>query len=292
MNTPWGKSDHEKVYARGIVFYGTPRHGGFHVSKKLNEKIPDYLRNNSGWYEEDCEWAKVAVIFPDFFSAEETLNALKTLQNYYWESYERFTGDIVDPEKSHSKGEALFLVENKNNYVVVSALAGGENVRVVAVRGGRLKSGQFASSDTKSFLLSGAEYKNGRGRFGFVIDLRKHKDIQMKLLTKELAKKFPALYTTDGQRGEQKVIAKFFTPDSNWTWFALEAEFEYSEEGEIIDARFFGLVDGFEKELGYFVLSELQSARGPMGLPIERDLHFYKKTLREAAPDFCARLWD
>ena len=38
MNTPWGKADSKEVVTRGIIFYGTPGHGGFHVSKKLNEK--------------------------------------------------------------------------------------------------------------------------------------------------------------------------------------------------------------------------------------------------------------
>ena len=31
---------------------------------------------------------------------------------------------------------------------------------------------------------------------------------------------------------------------------------------------------GQEEEWGYFVLSELESARGPLGLPIERDMYF------------------
>ena len=52
-----------------------------------------------------------------------------------------------------------------------------------------------------------------------------------------------------------------------------------------IDFQFFGLVEGFEKELGYFNLSELESVRGPLGLPIERDLHFQPKTLGEIAPE-------
>ena len=44
---------------------------------------------------------------------------------------------------------------------------------------------------------------------------------------------------------------------------------------------FFGLVSGFELELGYFSLSELESVRGPLGLPIERDLYFEPKTLQD-----------
>lgn len=66
------------------------------------------------------------------------------------------------------------------------------------------------------------------------------------------------------------VIVKFFTPDSNWTWYAVSAY----QEPESKDVQFFGLVDGFEKELGYFWLSELESVRGPFGLPIERDLYW------------------
>ena len=64
---------------------------------------------------------------------------------------------------------------------------------------------------------------------------------------------------------------KFFTPDSSWTWYASEFD------GEDI---FFGLVSGFEVEPGYFSLKEMQEVRGPMGLPIERDLYFEPKTLR------------
>lgn len=37
---------------------------------------------------------------------------------------------------------------------------------------------------------------------------------------------------------------------------------------------FFGFVDGFYPELGYFSLRELQNNRGKLGLPIERDLYF------------------
>jgi hypothetical protein len=37
---------------------------------------------------------------------------------------------------------------------------------------------------------------------------------------------------------------------------------------------FFGYVIGFEKEWGYFALSELEAIRGAGGLTIERDLYF------------------
>jgi hypothetical protein len=63
---------------------------------------------------------------------------------------------------------------------------------------------------------------------------------------------------------------KFFTSDSNWTWYASEFDGEDT---------FFGLVSGFEVELGYFSLKELQEVKGPLGLQIERDIYFEPQTL-------------
>ena len=89
----------------------------------------------------------------------------------------------------------------------------------------------------------------------------------MKLLTEELRRRLPSLYSQENIK-DPIVHCKFFTPDSNWTWFATEGRVEED------DVRFFGYVIGFEEEWGYFVLSELGSARGPLGLTIERDLYF------------------
>jgi len=62
-------------------------------------------------------------------------------------------------------------------------------------------------------------------------------------------------------------------PDSDWTWYVFEAHRDGTEP-ENNDVIFFGLVDGFLPELGYFSLNELRAARGPLGLQIERDLYF------------------
>jgi len=98
----------------------------------------------------------------------------------------------------------------------------------------------------------------------------------MKLVTQEIRKKLPPLYSQDGKGGKAVVYAKFFTPDSGFTFWVTEFDGKDT---------FFGLVDGHCKELGYFSLSELESVRGPMGLPIERDLYWQPKTLEEIAPE-------
>ncbi len=92
----------------------------------------------------------------------------------------------------------------------------------------------------------------------------------MKLLTAALRAQLPPLYTQENSK-DPTVYLKFFTPDSNWTWLATEAS---PDEDNEHDLRFFGYVIGLEEEWGYFLLSDLETARGPLGLPIERDLYF------------------
>ena len=99
----------------------------------------------------------------------------------------------------------------------------------------------------------------------------------MELLPDDIRQRLPKLYETEGQGLKAVAQVKFFTPDSSWTWYATEFD------GEDL---FFGLVIGQAKEYGYFSLQELKEARGPMGLPIERDLYFTPKTLEELGESY------
>lgn len=94
----------------------------------------------------------------------------------------------------------------------------------------------------------------------------------MQLLTQAIRKALPPLGSTEKLGDEAPVVVKFFTPTSSWTWYATEFDG---------DDTLFGLVDGFEREMGYFSLSELQSVRGPFGVGIERDRWFGKHTLAD-----------
>lgn len=93
----------------------------------------------------------------------------------------------------------------------------------------------------------------------------------IKLLTKELRRKLPKLYSQENE-ADPMVICKFFTPDAGWTWYAIEFD------GKDL---FFGYVIGIEPELGYFRLSELLEVRGALRLPVERDLWFTPMKLSE-----------
>lgn len=95
----------------------------------------------------------------------------------------------------------------------------------------------------------------------------------MMLLTKENLKALPALYSQEGKGEAAVAVVKFFTPWTNWTWYASE----YNPA----EGLFFGKVVGHETELGYFTLAELEAVRGPFGLKIERDRNFNAKPLSE-----------
>ena len=95
----------------------------------------------------------------------------------------------------------------------------------------------------------------------------------MKLLTQEIKGKLPGLYTQE-KKGRQAIAqVKFFTPWTSWTWYATE----YNPEERL----FFGMVDGLERELGYFSLDELEGLQGPWGLRIERDRYFSPTPLEQ-----------
>lgn len=86
----------------------------------------------------------------------------------------------------------------------------------------------------------------------------------MQLLTNELRQSLPPFGACEDDE-HALALAKFFAPDTTWTWYA--AEFDG-------DDTFFGVVDGFEVEYGYFCLSELEDYRGVYGAPIVRDPSF------------------
>ena len=97
----------------------------------------------------------------------------------------------------------------------------------------------------------------------------------MKLLTEEIIKALPPLYTTDNIQLEDKVvICKFFIPGTYWSWFVFEGQVEED------DFCFFGMVHGHEKEMGYFYLFELNNVKNSLGISIERDLHVFKRPYR------------
>ena len=74
-NTPWGIANYIEPVCDGVVAFYTPSHGGFYVDPDHLHKIPSHWRAASfngqgkkGWFEEDVDWAMVALSFPKGFS--------------------------------------------------------------------------------------------------------------------------------------------------------------------------------------------------------------------------------
>lgn len=85
------------------------------------------------------------------------------------------------------------------------------------------------------------------------------------------ASNIPGIGATSGNP-DPTVHVKLFNPSTGWTWFLTEADVDTGEA--------YGLVKGFELELGYIDLNEIAALRTkPFGLPIERDIHFRPRPL-------------
>ena len=78
---------------------------------------------------------------------------------------------------------------------------------------------------------------------------------EIKTLSSTLSK----LYETDGPDYMDKVYNyKITLPISNWTWYPSEFLVEEpDEDNDEENLLYFGLVDGFDLELGYFTLNEM-----------------------------------
>ncbi len=99
------------VLAEGIFQHETAAHGGILVDPEQNAKIPEYMRlantdfqdglKGAGWYEEDEEWAKVAVVFPEVFG-ERVVTAKWLMQEWFPDEWNRF---ISERHNSTTKSE-------------------------------------------------------------------------------------------------------------------------------------------------------------------------------------------
>jgi len=105
----------------------------------------------------------------------------------------------------------------------------------------------------------------------------------MKLMTAKQREQLLAngAKTAAGHPGDHKPVIKLFNPTGAQTWLISELDPECPDIA-------FGLADlGFgTPEMGSVSISELESFKGPLGLGIERDIHFEAtKTLSEYADE-------
>ncbi|UXT85257.1 DUF7007 domain-containing protein [Agrobacterium tumefaciens] len=171
-STPWGGSQRAIVYADGVVAHLTSGHGGFHLSTERNAKVHPLLRKDMPWYEEDCEWAIVAISFPDLFTGYERSMAEKIIRNTWPDAWEKIHGRTLAEGESWARDRRAFDQRHAADYIVMSAILSDQRpgmTEVVAKIGG----GHIRGGEERRFVVGSDEYA-ARGLFGFVIDLGRH----------------------------------------------------------------------------------------------------------------------
>lgn len=169
-STPWGMAQLSRQFADGIVLHSTASHGGFHLDENANATVHALYRNNTEFYEEDCEWAKVAHAFPQLFTTYERRLADGMLRDYFPDAYERVTGTILNGSQSHMRDRQEFESRHRNDWVVIAALNSDHKpgfVECITTLGGiRGETGE------RRLRVPRSDYSIGR--HGFVIDPLKH----------------------------------------------------------------------------------------------------------------------
>ena len=89
----------------------------------------------------------------------------------------------------------------------------------------------------------------------------------MVLLTNKLKEKAHKQYETYAEEQEQDIVAKFFNPCGDGTWYLMNKDPKSDYCWGIV--KLMGNV-----EMGSFSLKELEDLKLPFYLTIERDLHF------------------
>ena len=192
-STPWGVSQSVTQIARGIRRVSTAGHGGVLLSPTKNALIPEYMRDDSGAYEEDCEWCIPAVVFESEWRAWADSTkwttgdfqmecAWSTFKDGYPEAYEKFTGKTLEVGESYRKDERALNVQVKESFIACSAWGDSKEdipkgmVGVLARR---------STDGNKIFcLVPKDEYKSktnvsvGKAAV-FVVDPTCHKQIEM-----------------------------------------------------------------------------------------------------------------
>tara|TARA_R110002020_G_scaffold1370_2_gene6267 strand:- start:153 stop:485 length:333 start_codon:yes stop_codon:yes gene_type:complete len=90
----------------------------------------------------------------------------------------------------------------------------------------------------------------------------------MHLLTKKIQEKATKQYKLGSDLEKQNVVAKFFNPTGDGTWYLMNMkDRDYA----------WGIVNWIGLEIGSFSINELEEVKLPFGMGIERDIYFEEK---------------
>lgn len=148
--SPWGAVQAWKKLAEGVYQVHTAGHGGIRVRRDLNITIPEYMRDPSGWYEEDCAAAIPLIALGINSSAVIE----KTLMNWYPDEWERLRGRKLQPGESFIRDKNDWELANRERWSAASAESRGDGMVLVTAR--RICDGP--DGPRKMFIVPKTEY--------------------------------------------------------------------------------------------------------------------------------------
>jgi hypothetical protein len=182
-STPWGKPQSQRTIAPGIVEYSTAGHGGIALDPERNSQVhpawraKPWGRAGWAWYEEDCEWAIVAITFPQFFPEPHRQLSRQYAKDTFPDAYQAATGEEVRLEESRVLRERKAREELRDVWIAVTAYGDwcqgetvnldGRKVRlgpvpkghvgVIAHKGGRDERG-YPIGPARAFIVTAETY--------------------------------------------------------------------------------------------------------------------------------------
>ena len=187
--TPWGgvQDARNRLTSTGPEFpdgcwiVETSSHGGMYLTPAINEQIPEPLRKDSGWYEEDCEIAIPLACLPDLFrgtkSQAQCEQIVKSWFPHEWMTWrgrqlregESYCYDIeLQQLESMRRGTYLTMAAWGDwhaavppGYVVVHARVGGRHVRASRKPNGYflVPASHYSATAPRSFEITPGEYE-------------------------------------------------------------------------------------------------------------------------------------
>lgn len=173
-SSPYGAIQTARQIAPGLWSVSTASHGGIQVSRQREAAMPGHLRLSRSWYEEDCEWALVALAFPNDFSPAQVADAILTVCNAYPEAYETHVGVALVAGQSRARDQAVFQAAHVGDYVVRSAF--GDWAPWVPKGSVGVYAYKEATNQGGWFIVPAEEYR--LDRTGFVVDVGRHLSVE------------------------------------------------------------------------------------------------------------------
>ena len=182
VHSPWGNVQSRQEVIPGVVLIVTASHGGVWLSSQRAKALPEAVKKYfyagdqvKRFYEEDVEIFVIGLAFYDEWSKKKELPELSsihdTVKNWFPGLYEEWFEVKLTGDESFIRARQEFENKHANDWVVISASKHpDEDDKVVccATLGGII--GHNVPKNW--FVVDKAEYDPGR--FGFVIDLKKH----------------------------------------------------------------------------------------------------------------------